>query len=77
MTLIEAKEMVLGTLKNKSAWRSRAEKLVEFCRDYGDDVFLVKNNSWGKPPAKYKNLKHRLIGGNAYDYYVWVVSQTQ
>jgi len=76
MTLVEAKEMVLETLENKSAWRARAENLVEFCRDHGDDVFLVINNSWGKLPAKYKNLKHRRIGGTAYNYYVWAVSNT-
>ncbi len=74
MELNEAKEIVLGTLVNKSAWKHRAERLVNFAENNNlnkDEIGIIENNSWSRPPASIKNVPHTLIGGTTYKYMVW------
>jgi len=76
VTKNDCRAFVEPTLIRPAYWQNRAANLAAFCNQLGmtpDQITIVENNSWGRPPSPSKWSAFCLLGGTTYQYQVWAV----
>jgi hypothetical protein len=58
---------------NGKLLESRIIGLIEFSKSH-EQVDVVSNNNWSKPPTPSKWTAYKHIGGTTYRYQVWAVA---
>jgi hypothetical protein len=53
---------------------ARISGLIEFSKS-NENVELVSNNNWKKPPKPSKWTAYKHLGGTTYRYQVWAVAK--